>query len=224
MTDPQTDLDELIYIISHDLNAPLRHVKSFNKLLINKLGDKVGEEEQEYVDYIDSAIVKMQDMISALLQYSRLKSSETASEFDIELLVKEVCSDYQAQLEESEASFQISSLPKAFKGNEKQIRALISHLIDNAIKFRVENQPLKIHVTGEQLDDKLLLTVLDNGIGIPKHYHEKVFKLFVRLNSENYPGIGAGLTLARKIVELHNGTIAIEPSETGTRITVTLPQ
>ena len=225
MSDPQKELEEFAYIVSHDLNAPLRHIKSFTALLMKKLGDKVGEEEQEYVHYIDNSVIKLETMLAALLDYSRIDTkSEKNTEFDCEALVKELIEEHQSNIEASKATIKTSDLPNALNANKQHIRMVFEHLLDNALKFKNPDTPPIIQISAEKQNDHYLFTIQDNGIGIPEIQHEHVFKMFKRLDPENYPGIGAGLTIAQKIIKYHGGNIWLDPeNKTGTKIQFSLP-
>jgi light-regulated signal transduction histidine kinase (bacteriophytochrome) len=204
--DYKKELEEFAYIVSHDLNAQLRHVREFGKLLIANLGDKVTGEEREYLMHMENGVYKTEAMLQALLEYSRLNTQgEKFKTLDCDALVQSIIE----HIEDTSVTITVSGLPDALHGDEKQIRLLFTHLIDNSLKFRRENVSPIIEIFAEEKSDDWHFSVTDNGIGIPEQHCENVFRIFQRLAPEDYSGIGSGLAIAKKIVEHHNGDIKV---------------
>lgn len=212
MPDYKKELEDFTYIVSHDLNAPLRHIKSFSSLLVKKLDDKITDQEREYVRHLENSVLKIEIMLEALLTYSRLSTqTEDYSPFDCNQLVQDVISSFQDPIEETQAKITVSGLPENLNADQKQIKLLFMHLLDNALKFRKPGTPPDIKISAEQKDDHWLFCIKDNGIGIPEKQYESVFTMFKRLNPDDgLSGIGAGLTMAKKTMDLHGGGIWVE--------------
>lgn len=214
MPDYKKELEEFAYIVSHDLGAPLRHVKSFDSLLIKKLEDKITDEEREYFQYLESSVLKTESMLEALLQYSRLNTQgEEFKTFACHKLVTSVISNFWRETDGTGAKINTLNLPGSLNGDEKQIRKLFTHLIDNALKFKRPNIKPNITISAEEKDNTWHFSIRDNGIGIPQEQCENVFTMFKQLNPDQYPSsMGCGLTFAKNIVERHGGKIWIEPN------------
>ncbi|MGB0720276.1 MAG: sensor histidine kinase [Bdellovibrionales bacterium] len=226
MSNAKKELEEFAYIVSHDLNAPLRHIRSFSNLLIKSMGDKVSDDEREYVRFIENGVIKLEDMLAALLHYSRVNTkTEAFTALACEDVLNTVIAGLDADIKSSGATITLGHLPPAINGDKTQIQMLFHHLIDNALKFRSADTPPVIDISAVEKDGAWLFSITDNGIGIPVEQHENVFKIFKRLNPDNgLSGIGAGLTIAKAIAERHNGQIRIDPDYTdGCRVCVDLP-
>lgn len=217
---------DFAYIVSHDLSAPLRHVKEFTKLLIGGCKENLSEEEQEYVEFLEQSLKKLDNMQAALLTFSRLNTrAGPAREIDFNHAVTDALKDLDDLVTLYQPSFECGELP-ALTAEPRQIKMLFFHLIDNALKFHEpDTSKRKISITASDQDDMWLFEVRDNGIGIDEKYHDEVLRLFRRLNPEKYTGIGAGLTIAHKIVQRHGGEMIIEsrPGK-GTSVFFSIPE
>lgn len=217
------EYEDFAYIVSHDLSAPLRHVKEFTRLLIGGRKENLTEEEQEYVAFLEKSLCKIEDMQKALLTFSRLNSRagplrQTNLNHAVEAALKEI-DDTNAY----RPSVEYDNLPTII-ADQKQIELLFFHLIDNALKFhRDDTAHRTVSITASDQGDVWMFGFKDNGIGIAKEYHEEVLRMFRRLNPDKYKGIGAGLTIARKIVRRHGGEMQIESEENkGTNVLFTI--
>lgn len=218
------EFSDFAYIVSHDLNAPLRHVREFSKLLISELGNKITDNESKYVEHIENGINRTEAMIEGLLEYSRLNTQgEDFKKIDMNKVFGEVKASLSQQIKTSNAQIEINPLPPII-ADQKQIKQLFFYLLDNAIKFRKLDTPPKITIFGAQKDGMHIFSFRDNGVGVPEEQHENIFTMFRRLpGADNLPGIGVGLTLAKKIVERHSGKIWAESHiDGGTTINFTL--
>jgi light-regulated signal transduction histidine kinase (bacteriophytochrome) len=209
------EYEDFAYIVSHDLNAPLRHVKEFTRLLIGGRKDQLTVEEQEYVNFLQKSLEKLDDMQKALLTFSRLNTwAGDLRESDCNEVVANVLRELDHDVRTYSPAIECGDLP-TIMAEPKQLHLLFVHLIDNALKFHDEDTlKRKILITALDQEDQWLFEVRDNGIGIDEDYHEEVLRLFRRLDPERYKGIGAGLTIAHKIVQRHGGELLIE-SECG---------
>ena len=215
------ELEEFAYVASHDLQEPLRKIRSFTELLQKQLYISVDERARKYMDYVVDAAQRMQELINDLLEYSRLGRLEvTYKSVDMEAIFDKLIADLSHLIEESGSIITHDPLPE-IKANPIQMERLLKNLVTNAIKFR-SNEPPQIHITTYQRQtesakgevNEWVFSVKDNGIGIHPDYHERIFQLFQRLHPrEEYPGTGMGLAICKKIVEKHGGNIWVESQE-----------
>ncbi|PSL27501.1 ATP-binding protein [Chitinophaga ginsengisoli] len=230
-----SELEQFAYIASHDLQEPLRKIRTFSEML--QKGLQKGMPVNNYFEKIQSSAARMAQLINDVLDYSRL--SRTDSQFisiDLNTILQQVKTDLDLLIEQKQALIKSNCLP-AVKGIPLQLVQLFTNLIGNSLKFS-EKQPL-ITITGEALQpserlsypglqddmDYVKLEFTDNGIGFEQKFAEKIFTIFQRLNEgRQYAGTGIGLTLCKKIVENHHGAIKAEGGlNEGATFTVMLP-
>jgi signal transduction histidine kinase len=220
-----SELEQFASIASHDLQEPLRKVRTFTQRATEMEQERLSEQGRDYLARANSAAERMQKLIEDLLKYSRVATHGRPFEsVDLDALTHEVLIDLETQVERAGGIVEVSGLP-AISGDALQLRQLIQNLISNGLKFRREGVAPEVRVLGTVQGDRLELTVRDNGIGFEPRYSRRIFRVFERLHGRNdYPGTGIGLALCRRIAERHGGTIAAEgfPGE-GASFTVTLP-
>jgi len=205
------------YIISHDLSAPLRSILGFSRLLEEEMPETLTGDAKLYLDMVMQSGNKMQQMMAGLLTFSRLNS--LAKDFalvDMNAVLGECLADLQPAITARQAKIEAGALPN-ITADKAQMTQLLSILIDNAIKFTPPDQVPQIRISvqsGEQNGQHFILE--DNGVGIAEKFRETVFQIFRRLHAENeYPGIGMGLALAKKIIARHGGEIWVTDSQLG---------
>lgn len=218
------DLEQFAYTASHDLQEPIRMIKSYAKLIEMKNKFYPDDESKQYLGFISEGALRMQNLVDDLLKYSRV--STVIREFepvDCTRVLKEVLDDLRFKIEEENAIIQISELP-VIKGDKTLIRLLFQNFIQNSLKFRSEKAP-EIIIDCERRNNAWLFSILDNGIGIDSKFYEKIFVLFQRLHDrEQYPGTGIGLSLCKKIIERHGGQVCVESIiDKGTIFYFTMP-
>ena len=208
------ELQQFAYVVSHDLQEPLRVVASYVQQLAERYQDKLEAEANELISYALDGARRMQQLIVDLLAYSRIDT--TGQEFaptDCEGVLQRVLSDLRVAIEESGAEVTHDPLPQVMADNV-QLGQVLQNLLGNAIKFRSQEPP-RIHVSARQEGQQWVFSVRDNGIGINPRYAERIFGIFERLHPRTeYPGTGIGLAICKKIVERHGGQIWVE-SEPG---------
>ena len=236
------ELEQFAYVASHDLQEPLRKVASFCQLLEKRYGDVLDERGQQYIDFAVDGAKRMQVLITDLLTFSRVgRINDELVAVPLDAMVDKAAANLSTAIEESGARIDRDALP-VVSGDPTLFVMLWQNLIGNAIKFRTPDTTPHIAITCEPIPDLgahlgadtgdgeadgagWLLTVTDNGIGIPPEFAEKVFVIFQRLHGRDvYSGTGIGLALCRKIVEFHGGRIWIDTDHpSGTRICFTIP-
>lgn len=222
---PQQELQDFAYIVSHDLTAPARHVKQFTEILCSRLEGKLEPEEKEFAAILLKSASHMQNMLSSLLTYSRVFTTEKkVCPLDMNTLVESVTTSVQNSMNDRQASITVDDLPPV-AADKAQVAQVLEELIRNALKFHNKDAPIQISITAESLKNGFRqFNISDNGIGVPDNQHEKAFQLFRQLNGKDYPGLGAGLHICRKIIETHGGRMWIaEPLSSGTTVAFTLP-
>ncbi|WP_406817606.1 CHASE3 domain-containing protein [Mycobacterium sp. M23085] len=226
-----TELEQFAYVASHDLQEPLRKVASFCQLLEKRYGDKLDERGIEYIGFAVDGAKRMQALINDLLTFSRVgRLGTTETEVQLDATLDAGLSNLAAAIEETDAEVVRPAQPlPQIVGDPMLLTMLWQNLIGNAIKFRHKDRRPRVVIecapgTGSH-DGEWVLSVADNGIGIPEEFSDKVFVIFQRLHGRDvYAGTGVGLALVKKIIEHHGGTVRIDTSYTdGTRFEFTLP-
>ena len=201
-------------VASHDMHAPLRRIAGFGRLLREKKSGQLDEEGREWIDFVVSGAEQMQQLIDDLLAYSRYGASwKPAERVDCKSAVQSAMGNLTDAVSESGAQLKTETLPVVM-GDRVALVQLFQNLIENAIKYRSDDPP-RIEISASRQDELWLFRIKDNGIGIAREHHERIFDAFRRLHSEDeYGGTGIGLATCKKIVERFGGQIWIE-SEIG---------
>jgi signal transduction histidine kinase len=219
------ELEQFASIASHDLQEPLRKVRTFTQQLTVTESDSLSEKGREYLERANAAAERMQRLIEDLLKFSRVAThGRPFGPVDLQELVRGVLEDLELEVERSGAVVHVGELP-TIDGDELQLRQLMQNLISNALKFRRDDVVPEVDVDAASSDQSVQITVRDNGIGFEPRYAGRIFRVFERLHGRSrYPGTGIGLALCRKIAERHGGTIVAEGDPgVGSTFTVTLP-
>jgi light-regulated signal transduction histidine kinase (bacteriophytochrome) len=193
---------------SHDLREPLRTIGSFSALLAQRYRDKLDASADEYLSYVEAAVVRMNNLISDLLLYSSVENSppgpitETASQESLDDAIRNLL----GSIERSEASVTHGVLPFV-PYDRPQLTQLFQNLIANSIKYRRLDAPPRIHVTAEAGEHAWTFSVRDNGMGFAQEHAEEIFTVFKRLHGREYEGTGIGLAICKRVVTRHKGRI-----------------
>ncbi|MEW6379284.1 MAG: ATP-binding protein [bacterium] len=219
------ELQEFAFVASHDLKEPLRKITTFGELLKTGYGNALGEEGQDYLDRMTRSAERMNNLIGALLDYSRVgRSQKPAQLTDLTEVAKDAASDLSLVIEQAGACLEIGQLPM-IEVNPNQMRQLFQNLIGNALKYGQKHEKPVIKITGYTEDTLCHIFVEDNGMGFEERYLDRIFRPFQRLQGRSQSeGMGMGLAICRKITERHGGTITARstPGE-GSTFIVTLP-
>jgi two-component system CheB/CheR fusion protein len=210
-----SELERFAYVASHDLQEPLRMVTSFLGLLEKKYKDQLDSTAQQYIHFAVDGASRMKVLIMDLLQYSRTsRSRDTVGNTDMNEVVKEVMQTFDEKIKELKAVFHISNLPVLPNTRRTQMVQLMQNLVGNALKYHGTNRP-EIEISATENEKEITFCVKDNGIGFDKKYAERIFVIFQRLHSKSeYSGTGIGLSICKKIIEIHGGKIWVD-SESG---------
>jgi signal transduction histidine kinase len=236
------ELEQIIYVTSHDLRSPLVNIQGFSvelkhtydDLLARLRGDPAGqgsdvsqlitEELPQILGFIQRSALKMEKLLAGLLRLSRSgRTMLDLRELDMNSLMGNVLSEFEFVAKAKGISLTAGNLSPCF-GDEVQLNQAFSNLISNAIKYLDPHRRGAIHVSGTRDGEREVYCVEDNGIGIPEPHQGRIFEVFHRLDPDASEGEGLGLTIVRKSVERQNGRIWLESEPgKGTRFFVAMP-
>ncbi|MEM6331543.1 MAG: ATP-binding protein, partial [Planctomycetota bacterium] len=223
-----SDLQDFAFAVSHDLQAPLRHIgdaaRELRTSLESKLGADLGADATRALSQIGSESSQLTLMIQGLLSYSRVATrGKPPSPADCGALFAGALEELQPSIDAAQAEITHESLPTV-RCDDQQIKRVFVELLDNAIKYR-SDRPLQINVRCERKDGDWLFRVADNGVGIEQRHRDRVFVVFQRLGFKpDVEGNGLGLSLSKRIVERHHGRIWLESTpDVGATFFFTLP-
>jgi hypothetical protein len=205
------DLEKFSYAVSHDLREPLRSISGFIQLLSKRYRGALDANADHYIERLNSAASRMQDMITSILDYSKISTNtEPFKLVDCNEILEHALGNIEIAISESGAKITHDPMPSIY-ADPQQIQRVFQNLIANAIKFSSKDKNIPvIHVGTDKNSDFHEFYVKDNGIGIDSKYFERIFIIFQRLHNDAvYPGHGVGLAICKKIVERHGGTMRI---------------
>lgn len=207
------ELEQFIYVASHDTQEPLRMITGFMQLLQKKYADQLDEKGNQYIDYAIDGATRMKTLIKDMLDFSRAGKLEAddLKQVDLNDLFRDVMLGLKRVIDNSNAKIDIDALPPV-QAMDAPVRQVFQNLLINAITYQPEGQAPEIGISAtKEQDGKVLVYVRDNGIGIDPEHQKKVFDIFTRLhNKDKYPGSGVGLSISKKLMERLGGTITLE--------------
>jgi PAS domain S-box-containing protein len=234
LTEVNRELETFNYSISHDLRAPLRSMSGFAQALLDGQASKIGAQEADYVRRIANSARRMDTLLQDLLEYSRVsRASMPPTTVNLDGVVNEIVTLREREIEQCKARVEVKSPLGAVTAHMPTVQQILANLIDNGLKFVSKETTPHLRVWTEAAANGhsdnhqqwLRIWVEDNGIGIEKEFHEKIFGLFERLHpSHAFPGTGLGLAIVRKGVERMGGRVGLESQpDHGSRFWVELP-
>ncbi len=223
-------LQRFAYVASHDLQEPLRKIRTFASLIGSKFEQQLGQQGLSYLNRVSQSGEQMSQLIRDLLTYSRLNTQENQFQpVSLQLVLTQVLETLELSIQQSQAHIEVEPLP-ALMGDESQLRQLFQNLVSNALKFTKPAEPPHIHILTKVLDCNELppfvnplinaeqyhyIGVKDKGIGFDEQYSQRIFEAFQRLHEKSeYKGTGIGLAICQRVVENHGGAITAH-SESG---------
>lgn len=226
------ELEQFAYVSSHDLQEPLRKILIFSNRLQEKYSDTLDIRGLDYLQRMQNAAERMQNLIEDLLSFSRVSATPIRPYHRVNLnnVMVEIISDLEPRLQELDGKIIVAKLP-TIAADITQMRQLFLNLLSNSLKFHRDGIPPQVRVECEILPatetavSQCQISIIDNGLGFNEKYSERIFVMFQRLHSQSQrEGTGVGLAICQKIVEKHNGIItAHSPDDTGATFVVTLP-
>lgn len=221
----QEELKTFAYRASHDLQEPLRKITSFGDLLRRECCETLSQDGKEYLAYMLDAGCRLQTLIQALLQYSRIrKNPEKIKIVNLNEIVEYVMTDLDLSIRDSGAHITIESLPN-IQADPIQMHLLMQNLLSNAVKFVRPGVQPEILINGHIHENFVHIQIKDNGTGFKQEYANELFGMFNRFHRQDeYQGTGIGLSICKKIVEYHDGRIrAIGEPDKGATFIIELP-
>lgn len=223
---------EFVASISHELKTPLAAIKAYAETILMSIEMLDQQTLNEFVQIIYKESQHLESILEELLDFSKLEQRTLVLEkstFDLTGLVREVMRSLEELAKTKQVRLELlTKEPVLIRADQRRMRQVITNLLNNSIKYSKEDaQDKYVRVRIERKNENVLLEVSDNGIGIPKEYHQKMFERFFRVGSVmdyRTEGAGLGLTIAKEIVELHGGRIWLESEpNVGTTVFIEIP-
>ncbi len=215
------ELEQFAYITSHDLKAPLRGISSLASFIKEDL--ETGEIDSVYnhLSILQGRVKRLENLINGILNYSKIGKIKLQP-IDLDSLIREEFKNYQ-DLDNIRLTTQ-GKLP-IVNGDKTQVSQVVSNLIGNAVKYN-DKKVCEICVSCNEKLEFYEITFEDNGPGIAPNYHQKIFEVFQTLtDKDTYESTGIGLSIVKKIIEKHEGTIKVESNgKLGTKFIISYPK
>lgn len=203
------EVEQFSYIASHDLRSPLRTIASYAQLLQRRYHHLLDDDADDFLNFIVSGAIQMNEILKDLLAYSRVgEPEELFTNTNLNRVIDIVRFNLHTEIQEQQAQIDTEPLPEIHASKSGMLH-LFQNLIGNAIKFRSEQRP-HIQISARHNRRHWHFSVADNGVGLDETLHHKAFLPFQRLNDRSLPGSGIGLAICNKIVKLHKGRIWYE--------------
>ncbi len=221
------ELNDFAFMASHDLQEPLRKIRTFGGLLLSSCGEELSQKGKEYLSRMESSTGRMSRLIDDLLKLSRVAThSETFREVNLNEVAEIVLDTFEMHLQQEGGKIEVRDLPTV-EADRRQMEQLLQNLVGNAFKYHKPGEKPAIRLYGNHCEGNLCrIFIEDNGIGFEEIYLDRIFKPFQRLHGREsiYEGTGMGLAICRKIIERHGGSITAKSTPgIGSIFIVTLP-
>ena len=244
LAEKNKELEQIIYATSHDLRSPLVNIQGFSKELNYSLRELVSILQNEDISpavreklspiiesdiadaltYIQASMLKMDSLLTGLLQLSRLgRAALNFEQLDMNQMLSEIVKGNEYRIKEAKVTVEVGDLPPC-TGDGVQINQVFSNLVDNALKYLDLSRPGIIKISGRAEESQVIYCVEDNGIGIPEKERTQVFEIFHQIDPGTSSGEGLGLSVVRKILSRHGGRAWVESEPgVGSKFFVSLP-
>lgn len=222
-----SDMHLQIRRMCHDLNAPLRAIHGFADILQRREAEQLSERGNMYLQRMVAATHTMEQIVSRLHQYARLATHEVKLKpVSVAQFTEEIISAHYRNLPVGASLQWRADQAPVWHSDPVLLETMLRELVDNALRYTREGSPAQVNIVWRVEQDRLLLTVSDQGLGIAPEYHQRVFDLFERLHGrDQFPGAGTGLTMVLKAVSLLGGAIALASAvDLGATVQVSLPR
>jgi len=206
------ELESFAYSVSHDLRAPLRAMEGFANALLEDYADSLDETGKDYASRVVAAAQHMDTLIQDLLAYSRLsRSALKPGTVNLDSVLNEVMHQFSSDIQKTGTQIRVERPLPDVMGDHATLVQVFSNLLSNAIKFVEPGVKPRINIWTEEMNSRVRLWVEDTGIGIAPEYHDRIFRIFERLQGvENYPGTGIGLAIVKKGLERMGGRAGVD--------------
>lgn len=221
------ELESFAYSVSHDLRAPLRAINGFADIISTRFKNELNPEGLHYFNNIIEASRQMDALINDLLTYSRVgRNALQINEIHLQDLFKSILNSLDNSIQQSKAEIELQPDLPNIRSDATLLNRIFSNLIQNAMLYVSKDKKPHVRIEAKKAKGKIILSIRDNGIGIPVDYQQKIFEIFQRLHTdEQIPGSGIGLAIVKKSVQLLNGTITLKSAPgLGTTFFVELPE
>jgi PAS domain S-box-containing protein len=207
------ELEEFAYVASHDLQEPLRMVNIYTQLIVRELQPPVTETMAAFASQVNNGVQRMEQLLKDLLSFSRITLDEhkeaAIANTDLNAVLTQALATLQSRIEECGAVITVDELPFV-RGDESQLIQVFQNFLSNALKYRKPHEAPLIHVSAHRQRDEWVVGFRDNGIGFEQAQAERVFGLFKRLHTHEFPGTGLGLAICKRLIERHGGRVWAE--------------
>ena len=220
-----SDMEQMIATVSHDLRAPLRHVIAYAEMLKKVADSKLGPKEQSFIENITFSSQRLSKMIEELLEYSRNRNIQMDRQWlHGDEIVAEIKRLFESETQDRQIEWNISPIPLIY-ADKSMIESVFQNLFSNAVKFTQYTKQPKINVHVEAVDQEVIFRISDNGAGFDNQFKGSLFKVFQRLHKRSeFEGTGIGLANVSRIIKRHGGTISAEGKpKAGASFTFRLP-
>lgn len=221
------ELEGFVYVISHDLQTPLRGIHGFADLLVKRMKDKLDERERHYVARIQAGAQRMATLINDLLEYSRIeRMAQPFEKVRMKDVLDQALGDLDHLIRDSRAVVQCDGPLPVVRGDRTRLGLVWTNLLTNAIKYARPDEAPRISIRCREDEREFVFECRDNGIGISPEFHTQIFDLFRRLHTtDKFEGTGVGLAIVKRVMELHHGRIWVESAVgQGATFRFTLPK
>jgi len=211
LTATNQQLESFVYSIAHDLRAPLRSMQGFAALLVEEAGATLNEACRNYAERISKSAQFMDALLCDLLTFSRISQQHVElSTVSLQTVVRSVLSRQEADFRDARASVTASGPWPVVLAHEATLAQVLFNLTSNALKFTLPGMRPRLRLWSEDRDPFIRVWVVDKGVGISPEHQAQVFRLFTRLQGDEYPGTGTGLAIVQKGIERMGGRVGLE--------------